>query len=192
MAGKRIQCWSYTSLHILICLQPFLRYSDISVVSDWFSTVLLKWTSVFLPHFSFPWVCPWDNRDKCHTVGRGFNACKMPRCIYPSIFNHFWDIASYWSKIAILSYPPLFNAPAGCDPVGISWRCLMLVKLEWLGYRMLKNYDVKPFSYNISVSQTDGRTDRIAISISRISVLTRDKNAVIYVNLLAINFFMSW
>ena len=28
--------------------------------------------------------------------------------------------------------------------------------------------------------QTDGRTDRIAISISRVSVLTRDKNAVFF------------
>jgi len=43
-----------------------------------------------------------------------------------------------------------------------------------------KNYDdnVKPFSYNTSLSrtdgQTDGRTDRIAISISRVSLLTRD------------------
>ena len=41
---------------------------------------------------------------------------------------------------------------------------------------------VKPFSYNTSVSrtdrQTDGQTDRITISISRVSssMLTRDKN----------------
>ena len=35
---------------------------------------------------------------------------------------------------------------------------------------------VKPFSYNISVSRTDRRTDRIAMSISRVSLLTRDKN----------------
>jgi len=25
---------------------------------------------------------------------------------------------------------------AGGDPIIISWRCLMLVKLEWLGYRL--------------------------------------------------------
>jgi len=43
---------------------------------------------------------------------------------------------------------------------------------------------VKPFSYNTSVSrtdrQTDGQTDRITISISRVSssMLTHDKNAV--------------
>ena len=44
---------------------------------------------------------------------------------------------------------------------------------------------VKPFSYNTSVSRTDrrtdGQTDRITISISRVSssMLTRDKNRVI-------------
>ena len=54
-------------------------------------------------------------------------------------------------------------------------------KTEWLGYRIVKKLwrYVKPFSYNTSVSrtdrQTDGQTDRIAISISRVSVLTRDK-----------------
>jgi len=34
MDRKRIQCWSNASLHIPIYLQPFLRYSDISVASD--------------------------------------------------------------------------------------------------------------------------------------------------------------
>jgi len=45
-----------------------------------------------------------------------------------------------------------------------------------------KNYDnyVKPFSSNTGTSRTDrrtdGLTDRIVISISRVSMLTRDKN----------------
>ena len=37
---------------------------------------------------------------------------------------------------------------------------------------MLSRFHLIPERYG----QTDGRTDRIAISISRISVLTRDKN----------------
>ena len=55
----------------------------------------------------------------------------------------------------------------------------MLVKLEWLAYRTVKKlwqYYVKRFSSNPGTSRTDRRTDRIAISISHISVLTRDKN----------------
>ena len=47
----------------------------------------------------------WDNRGKCHRLEREFNACKTPRCIYASIFNRFWDIATYWSKIATFLYP---------------------------------------------------------------------------------------
>jgi len=73
---------------------------------------------------------------------------------------------------------PHLHLVLGGDPVGISWRCLILVKLEWLGYRMVKNLwrYVKPFSSDTGTSRTDGRTYRIAISISRVSVLTHDKN----------------
>jgi len=28
-------------------------------------------------------------------IDREFNACQTPRSMYPSIFNHFWDIAVY-------------------------------------------------------------------------------------------------
>ena len=58
----------------------------------------------------------------------------------------------------------------------------MLVKLEWLGYRMVKKLwrCVKPFSSDTGTLRTDGQTDRqadrFAISISRVSVLTCDKN----------------
>jgi len=31
--------------------------------------------------------------------------------------------------------PHVYLSPLGGDPVGISWRCLMLIKLEWLEYR---------------------------------------------------------
>jgi len=57
----------------------------------------------------------------------------------------------------------------------------MLVKLEWLGYRMVKKLwrYVKPFSSDTGTLRMDGRTDRqtdiFAISISRVSVLTHDK-----------------
>jgi len=57
---------------------------------------------------------------------------------------------------------PVFSARAGCDRVGILWKWLMLIKLEWLGYRMLKTLwqYVKPFLSNTETSRTDRRTDR--------------------------------
>ena len=42
MDRKRIQCLSNASQHVPSYLQPFLRYSGISVASDWFSTVLVS------------------------------------------------------------------------------------------------------------------------------------------------------
>ena len=41
---------------------------------------------------------------------------------------------------------------------------------------MLSRFPVIPERYG----QTDGRTDRIAISISRVSMLTRDKNVKLW------------
>jgi len=41
---------------------------------------------------------------------------------------------------------------------------------------MLSRFHLIPERYGQTDRQTDGRTDKIAISISRVSVLTRDKN----------------
>ena len=81
--------------------QPFLGYSDISVASREVNERFKR----FLPHFAFPGYAPGTIAINVTRLERGFNACKTPRCIYPSVFNHFWDIASYWSKITTFSYP---------------------------------------------------------------------------------------
>ena len=40
-----------------------------------------------------------------------YDAYKLSRCICPSNYNCFWDRARYWSKIAIVSYPPCIRRP---------------------------------------------------------------------------------
>jgi len=94
-------------------LQPFP--CDISVASDWFSTVLVKWMSSFYHILLFPGYTPGTIAVNVTLLERGFNACKTPHCIHPSIFNRFWDIARYWSEIATFSYSLAFNAPIGCS-----------------------------------------------------------------------------
>jgi len=63
MDRKRIQCLSNASQHVHIYLQPFTSYSEILVGNRNF----------FLPTLAFN--APvrsgrWDNRGKCHTVGK--------------------------------------------------------------------------------------------------------------------------
>jgi len=44
---------------------------------------------------------------------------------------------------------------------------------------MLSRFHLIPERYGQTEGQTDGRTDRFAISISRVSMLTRDKNCAV-------------
>jgi len=58
-------------------------------------------------------------------------------------------------------YPTCIYLPAGGDSVGISPICLLLIKLEWLGYCMVKEQwqYVKPFSSDTGMSWSDRQTD---------------------------------
>ena len=56
---------------------------------------------------------------------------------------------------------PVFSAPTRGDPVGIPWRCLMLVKTRMIGLlygEKLWRY-VNPFSSDTGPLRTDGQTD---------------------------------
>jgi len=88
MDRKRIQCLSNASQHVHIYLQPFICYSEILVGN----------CNFFLPplHLMPPYgVAPETIAVNVTWIEREFNACQTPRSMYPSIFNHFWDIAIY-------------------------------------------------------------------------------------------------
>ena len=78
---KRIQCLSKVSQHVPIYLQSFPSNSSRKIQGRHFST--------FFAHFGLPVYAPGTIAVNVTRLERGFNACKTPRCIYPSIFNRF-------------------------------------------------------------------------------------------------------
>ena len=88
--------------------------------------------------------------------------------------------------------PPVFSARAVVDTVGIPWICL-IKQNDWatVWWKKLWRY-VKPFSSDTGTSRTDTtdrRTHRFAISISRVSMLTRDKTITITFTMFCISLF---
>jgi len=119
MDRKTIQCLSNALQHVRIYLQPFTSYSKILVGNRNFF--------LFPLHLTPPYgVDPGTIAVNVTRLERGFNACKTPRCIYPSIFNHLRAIARYLSEIATFSYPPCIilasrvYAP-GTIAVNVTW-----------------------------------------------------------------------
>jgi len=54
-------CETHRSMYLSI----FNRFQVIQAVS-----LIVRHFSTFFAHFGLPWVRPWDNRGKCHTVGK--------------------------------------------------------------------------------------------------------------------------
>jgi len=89
----------YKVIYIFWKKTGYLRFFIMSAIS--ITTMVL---APFLHILASPCYAPGTIAVNVTRLERGSNACKTPRCIYPSIFNRFWDIASYWSKIATFSF----------------------------------------------------------------------------------------
>jgi len=76
MDRKRIQCLSNASQYVLIYLQPFLRYSGISVASECFSTVLVSELAFFNHILLSPGYAPGTIAVNVTWIEREFNACQ--------------------------------------------------------------------------------------------------------------------
>jgi len=91
---NRIQCLSNASQHVGAYPSIFNRFPVIQSVSS-----KVRHFSTFLHILAFPVNAPGTIAVNVTLMERGFNAGQMPRCIYPSIFNHFWDIAIYRRRV---------------------------------------------------------------------------------------------
>jgi len=61
---------------------------------------------------------------------RSHRSSYSPSIVTMTILYRLGDIATYWLKIAKFLYPTCIYHPRRGDPVGISSKCLVLIKLE--------------------------------------------------------------
>jgi len=108
---------------------------------------------------------------------RSHRSSYSPSIVTTALSCSVWEIQRLIGKKSLNFYtPPVFITPAGVTPVIISWRYLVLIKVEWLSYHMVKKLwqYVKPFSSDTGTSRTDRQTDtqcqtdRFAISVSHV------------------------
>ena len=97
------------------------------------------------------------------------------------ILYHFWNMASYWLKIANFSYPILVWRPRSGGTLSNFWMKLTEQKLEGWATVWWKLHDpnYNHFCMNHPCDrQTDRQTDGIAIAYARLQhMLSRAKNA---------------
>ena len=156
MDRKKIQCLSNASQHVSIYLQPFMRYSEISVASVFYH-ILLSLAS------------PWDNGGKCHTVGKRIQCLSNASQHVPIYLQPFLRYSKLLVENCHIFIPHLcLAAPRGWSRPNFA-KILIYTKLEWMGYRV----DLNQTMWNPSITfrdilltdnQTDGRTDRQTVA----------------------------
>ena len=100
MLVKRITACTHLSSTISE-IQRYIGGERLVFVSEW---------AFFYHNLLSPGYAPGTIAVNVTRLERGFNTCKTPRCIYPSIFNRFWDIASYWSvSYTHLTLPTIYS-----------------------------------------------------------------------------------
>jgi len=159
MDRKRIKCLSNASQH------------NPSIFNHFWNIAIYRWRVIdfqqsregnerFFYHILLsPGYVPGTIAVNITRLERGFNACQTPRYIYPSVFNRFWDIASYWSKIATFSYP---TSPHGVTPSEFRKDLdTHKTRINGLSCGEESMQYVQPFWYNTSVWRTDGQTSSL-------------------------------
>ena len=116
--------------------------------------------SVFLPHFAFPWVRPWDNRGKCHTVGKRIQCLSNASQRVPIYLQPFLRYSKLLVENCEIFTPHLcLAAPQGVTPSefceDLSTRKTRMNGLSCVG----KKHDNK-FSRFDTIPACDGQTDR--------------------------------
>jgi len=113
----------------------------------------------FLPHFAFPWVRPWDNRGKCRTVAKRIQCLSNASQHVPIYLQPFLRYSELLVENCDIFRPHLCLAARRGWPRWNFVKILIYTKLEWIGYRVVKEawQYVQPFWYSTSVWRTDRR-----------------------------------
>ena len=108
MDGKTIQCLPNPSQHVLY-LSIFNSFRVIRCLSQCVSPKV-----AILPHFCFPWGCPWGNHAKCCILYRWKENLVLINCL--AVCAHLVITVSeiqrdIGRKSSIFSYPPCIRRP---------------------------------------------------------------------------------
>ena len=113
MDGKTIQCLPNASQHVPI-------FNSFRVVIRCLGLVCVSPKIAILPHLVSPGDAPGAIKLNVVWMEREFDAYKLSRCMCPSNYNRFQDIARYWRKNRHFIIPLAFDAPVRGVPIGVS------------------------------------------------------------------------